>query len=46
MQELKHYVGGTYVDSLSGKVAEIVDPVTGRAYCTAPVVAPRTWTAR
>ncbi|WP_134669418.1 MULTISPECIES: gamma-aminobutyraldehyde dehydrogenase [unclassified Amycolatopsis] len=37
MQELKHYVGGTYVDSLSGKVAEIVDPVTGRAYCTAPV---------
>ncbi|MEU4672073.1 gamma-aminobutyraldehyde dehydrogenase [Amycolatopsis sp. NPDC023774] len=37
MQELKHYVGGKFVDSLSGKVLEIVDPVTGRAYCTAPV---------
>ncbi|MBB4685966.1 gamma-aminobutyraldehyde dehydrogenase [Amycolatopsis jiangsuensis] len=37
MQELRHFVGGKYVDSRSGKVAEIVDPVTGRAYCTAPV---------
>ncbi|MGW4483396.1 gamma-aminobutyraldehyde dehydrogenase [Amycolatopsis sp. NPDC004368] len=37
MQELKHYVGGKYVDSVSDKVLEIVDPVTGRAYCTAPV---------
>ncbi|RJQ79527.1 gamma-aminobutyraldehyde dehydrogenase [Amycolatopsis panacis] len=37
MQELKHFVGGEYLGSLSGKVAEIVDPVTGRPYCTAPV---------
>lgn len=37
MQELKHYVGGKFVDSLSGAVAEITDPVTGRPYCTAPV---------
>ncbi|QYN25315.1 gamma-aminobutyraldehyde dehydrogenase [Amycolatopsis sp. DSM 110486] len=37
MQELKHYVGGKFVDSQSGRVLEIVDPVTGRAYCTAPV---------
>ncbi|GAA3541519.1 gamma-aminobutyraldehyde dehydrogenase [Amycolatopsis ultiminotia] len=37
MQELKHFVGGKYVHSLSGEVAEIVDPVTGRPYCTAPV---------
>ncbi|WP_033295033.1 gamma-aminobutyraldehyde dehydrogenase [Amycolatopsis jejuensis] len=37
MQELRDFVGGKYVDSLSGKVSEIVDPVTGRPYCTAPV---------
>ena len=37
MQELKHYVGGKFVDSRSGAVAEITDPVTGRPYCTAPV---------
>ena len=40
MQELKHYVGGAYVESKSGRTAEIVDPVTGRPYCTAPIAGP------
>ncbi|MEU5266737.1 gamma-aminobutyraldehyde dehydrogenase [Amycolatopsis sp. NPDC021455] len=40
MQELKHYVGGAYVESKSGRTAEITDPVTGRAYCTAPIAGP------
>ncbi|MFJ9783360.1 gamma-aminobutyraldehyde dehydrogenase [Amycolatopsis sp. NPDC101161] len=40
MQELKHYVGGEYVESKSGRTAEIIDPVTGRAYCTAPIAGP------
>ncbi|MDA3630946.1 gamma-aminobutyraldehyde dehydrogenase [Saccharopolyspora sp. WRP15-2] len=35
--ELKHFVGGDHADSRSGRVAEIIDPVTGRPYCTAPV---------
>ncbi|MGW5746184.1 gamma-aminobutyraldehyde dehydrogenase [Amycolatopsis sp. NPDC003861] len=39
-QELKHYVGGAYVESKSGRTAEIVDPVTGRPYCTAPIAGP------
>src|SRR5262245_58057816 len=37
VRELKHFVGGNHVESLSGKVAEIIDPVTGRGYATAPV---------
>ena len=40
MQELKHYVGGAYVESKSGRTAEIADPVTGRPYCTAPIAGP------
>ncbi|MEC3980641.1 gamma-aminobutyraldehyde dehydrogenase [Amycolatopsis sp. H20-H5] len=40
MRQLKHYVGGRYVEPLSGRTADIVDPVTGRAYCTAPVAGP------
>ncbi|SFW92432.1 gamma-aminobutyraldehyde dehydrogenase [Amycolatopsis australiensis] len=40
MQELKHYVGGAYVESKSGRTAEIIDPVTGRPYCTAPIAGP------
>ena len=39
-QELKHYVGGAYVESKSGRTAEIVDPATGRPYCTAPIAGP------
>lgn len=35
--ELKHFVGGEYIDSRADRVAEIIDPVTGRPYCTAPV---------
>ncbi|WP_410661445.1 gamma-aminobutyraldehyde dehydrogenase [Amycolatopsis sp. lyj-112] len=37
MQQLKHFIGGEYAGSASGKVSDVVDPVTGRPYCTAAV---------
>ncbi|ANN20327.1 gamma-aminobutyraldehyde dehydrogenase [Amycolatopsis orientalis] len=37
MQQLKHFIGGEYTGSASGQVSDIVDPVTGRPYCTAAV---------
>ena len=37
MRQFKHFIGGEYRESASGQVAEIVDPVTGLPYCTAPV---------
>ncbi|MEV6908749.1 gamma-aminobutyraldehyde dehydrogenase [Amycolatopsis sp. NPDC051071] len=37
MQQLKHFIGGEYAGSASGKVADIIDPVTGRPYCSAAV---------
>ncbi|GAB3587322.1 gamma-aminobutyraldehyde dehydrogenase [Amycolatopsis endophytica] len=37
MHQLKHFIAGEHADSADGAVAEIVDPVTGRPYCTAPV---------
>ena len=40
MQELKNFVGGGYVEAKSGRTADIVDPVTGRPYATAPVSGP------
>ncbi|OXM56056.1 gamma-aminobutyraldehyde dehydrogenase [Amycolatopsis thailandensis] len=40
MQQLKHFIGGEYVGSASGAVADIVDPATGRPYCTAAVAGP------
>ncbi|OLZ56784.1 gamma-aminobutyraldehyde dehydrogenase [Amycolatopsis keratiniphila] len=40
MQQLKHFIGGEYTGSASGQVADIVDPVTGRPYCTAAVAGP------
>jgi len=40
VQELKNFVGGGYVEAKSGRTAEIVDPVTGRPYATAPVSGP------
>ncbi|KZB82478.1 gamma-aminobutyraldehyde dehydrogenase [Amycolatopsis regifaucium] len=40
MQQLKHFIGGEYTGSVSGEVADIVDPVTGRPYCTAAVAGP------
>ncbi|RSM54482.1 gamma-aminobutyraldehyde dehydrogenase [Amycolatopsis sp. WAC 01376] len=40
MQQLKHFIGGEYSGSASGKVADIFDPVTGRPYCTAAVAGP------
>ncbi|AUI63745.1 gamma-aminobutyraldehyde dehydrogenase [Amycolatopsis sp. BJA-103] len=40
MQQLKHFIGGEYIGSASGEVADIIDPVTGRPYCTAAVAGP------
>jgi betaine-aldehyde dehydrogenase len=40
VQQLKHFIGGEYTGSVSGQVADIVDPVTGRPYCTAAVAGP------
>ena len=40
MLELKNFVGGGYVEAKSGRTADIVDPVTGRPYATAPVSGP------
>ncbi|WP_199433845.1 gamma-aminobutyraldehyde dehydrogenase [Qaidamihabitans albus] len=37
MEQLRHFVGGEYVTSAGAAVAEIIDPVTGQPYCTAPV---------
>ncbi|HVV10802.1 gamma-aminobutyraldehyde dehydrogenase [Amycolatopsis sp.] len=37
MAQLKHFIGGEYMEPQGGGVAEIIDPVTGRPYCTAPV---------
>jgi betaine-aldehyde dehydrogenase len=38
--EFTHFVGGKQVDSLSGRTAEIINPVTGQPYATAPVAGP------
>ncbi|RSN08803.1 gamma-aminobutyraldehyde dehydrogenase [Streptomyces sp. WAC 05977] len=40
MQQLKHFIGGEYIGSASGQVADVVDPVTGRPYRTAAVAGP------
>jgi len=37
VRQLKHFIGGEYSESTSGRTAEIVDPVTGRPYCIAPI---------
>ncbi|MGH3455113.1 MAG: gamma-aminobutyraldehyde dehydrogenase [Nocardioidaceae bacterium] len=40
LRALRNFVGGEYVDAADGKTSEIVDPVTGEAYATAPVTSP------
>ncbi|PRX44142.1 betaine-aldehyde dehydrogenase [Prauserella shujinwangii] len=37
MRQLKHFVGGEYVEPAGDTVADIIDPVTGQPYCAAPV---------
>jgi betaine-aldehyde dehydrogenase len=37
MQQLRNFVGGEFVDAADGRTAEIVSPVTGKPYATAPV---------
>lgn len=40
MREFNHFVDGEHVESKSGERADIVDPVTGQPYATAPVGGP------
>jgi betaine-aldehyde dehydrogenase len=40
LRALRNFVGGDYVDAADGKTADIVNPVTGEAYATAPVSSP------
>ncbi|MEI6250004.1 MAG: aldehyde dehydrogenase family protein, partial [Actinomycetes bacterium] len=37
MKKLQNFVNGVALDSKSGKVSELISPVTGKAYATAPV---------
>ncbi|GHF89170.1 betaine-aldehyde dehydrogenase [Amycolatopsis bartoniae] len=40
MAQLRHFIAGEQVDSADGRSADVVDPVTGRPYCTASVGGP------
>ncbi|PXY32531.1 gamma-aminobutyraldehyde dehydrogenase [Prauserella muralis] len=40
MRQLRHFIGGEYVDGAGDAGADIIDPVTGQPYCTAPVAGP------
>jgi betaine-aldehyde dehydrogenase len=37
LKNLRNFVNGEYADSADGRTAEIINPVTGEAYATAPV---------
>ena len=37
MKQLKNFVNGVALDSKSGKVSELISPVTGKPYATAPI---------
>jgi betaine-aldehyde dehydrogenase len=37
MQQLRNFVGGEFVGAADGRAAEVVSPVTGKPYATAPV---------
>ncbi|MBK1783232.1 gamma-aminobutyraldehyde dehydrogenase [Prauserella cavernicola] len=37
MRTVRNFVGGDYTDARSGRTAELVDPVTGEVFATAPV---------
>jgi betaine-aldehyde dehydrogenase len=40
LHALRNFIGGEYVHAADGKTADIVNPVTGEAYATAPVSSP------
>jgi betaine-aldehyde dehydrogenase len=40
MQAFQNFVNGTSVPAADGRTTDVVDPVTGRAYATAPVSGP------
>jgi betaine-aldehyde dehydrogenase len=37
MRTVRNFVGGSYVDAIDGRTAELVDPATGEVFATAPV---------
>jgi betaine-aldehyde dehydrogenase len=37
MQPLRNFIGGEFVDAADGRTSDIVSPVTGKPYTTAPV---------
>ena len=37
VRELKNFINGQYVDSLSSERSDVVNPATGQVYATAPV---------
>ena len=37
MQAFRNFVGGAHVDAADGRTTEVIDPVTGSAYATAPL---------
>jgi betaine-aldehyde dehydrogenase len=37
MRTVRNFVGGSHVDALDGRTAELVDPATGEVFATAPV---------
>jgi betaine-aldehyde dehydrogenase len=37
MRELKNFINGEYVASMSGETSQVINPANGKAYATAPV---------
>ncbi|HWM02197.1 MAG TPA: aminobutyraldehyde dehydrogenase [Actinophytocola sp.] len=37
MRTVRNFVGGSYVDAMAGRTADLVDPATGEVFATAPV---------
>ena len=37
MKKLQNFINGKYVDAVSGKTTEVINPATGAAYATAPL---------
>ncbi|SDE12914.1 gamma-aminobutyraldehyde dehydrogenase [Streptomyces prasinopilosus] len=37
LRRLRNYIGGTFRDAADGRTTEVVNPVTGEAYATAPL---------
>jgi len=37
LRTVRNFVGGSYVDAMAGRTADLVDPATGEVFATAPV---------